>query len=279
MQADLRSVIALAILTFHEARKRKVLLLAFGLGLLFLALFAWGFGASISPLGAVTPVIQRAQCNTLTLAGLYVVNLLVVVTAVALPVDTLSGDIASGVVHTLLTKPLRRATIVLGKWVGFLFLLTLYLGFMAGGVLLVTWLTAGYTPPSAAAALLLMWLGGVAILTMTIAGGTRLPTLANGVVVLGLYGIAFIGGWMERIGATLGNPTARNLGIASSLLVPTEAMWQSAAALMQPILLSQIGMAPFSSSSPPSPLMIAWTVGCIVANLALAIWWFEQRDL
>jgi hypothetical protein len=37
------------------------------------------------------------------------------------------------------------------------------------------------------------------------------------VTVLGLYGLAFIGGWMEQLGTLLGNPTARYL-IAASLL-------------------------------------------------------------
>ncbi|OYT70557.1 MAG: ABC transporter permease [Chloracidobacterium sp. CP2_5A] len=279
MRDDLRGVAALTVLTFHEARQRKVLLLAFILGLLFLALFAWGFRAAVVESDGAPPAIQRLQLNLLTLAGLYAVNFLVAVTAVALPVDTLSGDIASGIVHTLLTKPLRRAAIVIGKWLGFLGLLTLYLGFMAGGVLLVARLAGGYAPPNALAALAAMWLGGAVILTMTIAGGARLSTLANGVVVFGLYGIAFIGGWMERIGAALGNATARNLGVASSLLVPTEAMWQYAAALLQPPLLRQVGFGPFSSASTPSPLMIGWAVGCVAVNLALAVWWFERRDL
>ncbi len=279
MKDDLRAVAALAILTFHEARRRKVLWLAFVLGLLFLALFAWGFRSAVVKSGDAPPVIQRAQLNLLTLAGLYVVNFLVAVTTVALPADTLAGDIASGAIHTLLTKPARRAAIVIGKWLGFLALLTLYLGFMAGGVLLTTWLAGGYAPPNAPAALAAMWLGGAVILTMTIAGGARLSALANGVAVFGLYGIAFIGGWMERIGAALDNATARNLGVASSLLMPTEALWQYAAALLQPPLLRQVGFGPFSSASTPSPLMIGWAIGCVAVNLALAIWWLERRDL
>nr|ABV27363.1 ABC-type transport system protein [Chloracidobacterium thermophilum] len=279
MKDDLRGIVTLALLTFHEARQRKVLLLAFLLGLLFLGLFAWGVRATARQANAMGPVTVRLQLNLLTLAGLYVINFLVAVTAVALPVDTLSGDIASGLIHTLLTKPLRRAAIVIGKWSGFLILLTLYFGFMAGGVLGVTWLTASYVPPGVFAAFPLMWLGAVVLLTMTIAGGTRLSTLANGVVIFGLYGIAFIGGWMERIGTVLGNTTARNLGIASSLLVPTEAMWQYAATLMQPALLRQVGLTPFSAVSTPSPLMVVWAVGCVAVNLGLAVWWFARRDL
>ena len=54
----------------------------------------------------------------LTLVGLYAANFLSVLIAVLLPVDTLSGEIASGVMQTVASKPIRRAEIVLGKWLG-----------------------------------------------------------------------------------------------------------------------------------------------------------------
>ena len=37
------------------------------------------------------------------------------------------------------------------------------------------------------------------ILSITIAGGTRLSTLANGVLAFTLYAIAFLGGWVELV--------------------------------------------------------------------------------
>ena len=58
-------------------------------------------------------------------------------TAVLLPVDTLSGEIASGVVQTLASKPVRRSTIVLGKWIAFSLVVVGYLAVVAGGVLLI----------------------------------------------------------------------------------------------------------------------------------------------
>jgi len=41
-----------------------------------------------------------------------------VITAVLLPVDTLSGEIASGVIQTLAAKPIRRGEIVLANGSG-----------------------------------------------------------------------------------------------------------------------------------------------------------------
>ena len=72
------------------------------------------------------------------------------------------------------------------------------------------------------------------LLTLALAGGTRLSTLANGVTVFGLYGLAFVGGWMEQIGTLASNATARYIGIGASLLVPSESLWQLASHHMQP---------------------------------------------
>ena len=82
--------------------------------------------------------------------------------------------------------------------------------------------------------LALLLLEGTVLLTLALAGGTRLSTLANGVTVFGLYGLAFVGGWMEQIGTIASNATARYIGIAASLLVPSESLWQLASHHMQP---------------------------------------------
>jgi len=68
----------------------------------------------------------RFSSRSVTLAGLYAVNFLVIALAVMLPVDTLSGEIASGVMQTLASKPVRRAEIVIGKWLVYWVLLAAY---------------------------------------------------------------------------------------------------------------------------------------------------------
>ena len=52
------------------------------------------------------------------LAGLDAVDFLVVMLGVLLAVDTLSGEIASGTIQTIVTRPLARWEVVVGKWLG-----------------------------------------------------------------------------------------------------------------------------------------------------------------
>jgi Cu-processing system permease protein len=136
-------------------------------------------------------------------------------------------------------------------------------------------------PPNPITGVALILLEGLVVLTLSILGGTRLSTLTNGVVVFMLYGLAFIAGWIEQIGAFLHSEAAVDIGIVVSLLMPSEAMWKRAAYLMQPPFLRELGLAatPFGTASAPSSAMVVYTMLYIAVALGLAIRWFSQRDL
>ncbi|HMW02319.1 MAG TPA: ABC transporter permease [Acidobacteriota bacterium] len=275
-------LLTIAHLTFHEARRRKILLAAMLLGLAFLTLFGLGFHfiyANASAAEATRPTRLRMILNFATMAGLYAVNFLMIMTAVLMPVDTMAGEIRSGVIQTLVTKPVRRFEIVLGKWLGFWVVLFGYWALMTGGLLVLTKIIANFTPPGIIYGLPLMLLEGTLLLTLSIAGGTRLSTLTNGVMVFGFYGLAFIGGWMEQLGTLFGSATARYVGISASLIMPSEALWQLAAYHMQPPLMREVNLTPFSPASVPSNAMVVWAIGYILGTLLTALWLFRKQDL
>jgi ABC-2 type transport system permease protein len=274
----MHTILTITGLTLHEARSRKILLAALIFGLIFLALFTTGL-YFIDRLENARLPQRRMMVASILMAGLYSVNFLTVMTAVLVPADTLSGEISSGIIQTVVSKPLRRWQVVLGKWIGFWIILLGYLVLMAGGVLLATRIIANYIPPNISVGLALMWLEGTLLLTLSIAGGTRLSTITNGVMVFGMYGVAFIGGWMEQIGTIADNAAARYLGIAASLLVPCESLWRLAAYHMQPKLIRDLQLTPFSSASVPNATMVLWAAIYIVLSLAFALWQFRKRSL
>lgn len=265
-------------LTLHEARSRKILLAAMIFGLLFLALFTTGL-FFIDRLENARLPQRRMMVATILMAGLYAVNFLTIMTAVLVPADTLSGEIRSGIIQTVVSKPLRRWEVVLGKWIAFWLILLGYLGLMAGGVLLAGRIIANYVPPNITVGLALMCLEGTLLLTLSIAGGTRLSTITNGVMVFGMYGVAFIGGWMEHVGTMADNAAARYLGIAASLLVPCESLWRLAAYYMQPKLMRDLQLTAFSSASVPNGAMVLWAAVYTALSLAFALWQFRKRNL
>jgi Cu-processing system permease protein len=277
------SAIIIARLTFREASRRWILWMALLLGVAFLAVYAIGFNEihkDVLRRAGQVALIERSEFyNFMVMAGLYVVNFLTVIMAVLTSVDTLSGEIASGTIHTLVSKPLKRREIVLGKWLGFAAMLLLYLLLMAGGVLGSGYLLAGYLPSNALLGLALMAFNVLLLLSVSLMGGAFLSTLANGALVFGLYGLAFIGGWIEQFGSLLQNQTAINIGILCSLVLPSEALWKRAAYEMQSPLVAAMGVSPFSSASVPSRLMVAYAILYAALALGLAIRLFNRRDL
>jgi len=229
--------------------------------------------------GAGNPVEMRIAATVLTVAGLYVVNFLVTAVAILLPIDSLSGEIGSGVIQTLASKPIDRAAIVVGKWLAYLGMTAAYLALLGGGVLLTMRLFADYTAPAVAAPLALMLLGAAVMLTITIAGGVRLSTITNGIVAFGFYGVAFIAGWIEQILSLFQNTTARYVGTVVSLVSPSDAMWRRAAYEMQPVTTALFQAGPFGVASVPSAAMIAWTLLFVVGVLAFGAWQFRRRPL
>ena len=100
-----------------------------------------------------------------------------------------------------------------------------------------------------------------------------------GMVAFALYGIAFVGGWIEQIGTITRAASAQYIGTAISLVSPADAMWRRAAHELQPPVLRDFQFSPFSSASLPSAAMIVWTVGYVLVVLLLAFNLFRRRAL
>jgi ABC-type transport system involved in multi-copper enzyme maturation permease subunit len=243
--------LVVARLTFKEAVRRKIMIGAFLLGLVFLLVYGAGLyfiNCEITRDGTIqNRLISTQMYNFLLLSGLYVVNFLFAAMTVLTSVDTIAGEIASGTIQTMTSKPVRRWEILLGKWLGYVTMLTIYLVLMAGGVAVLSAVLTGYWSPNLARGTALIWLNGLVLLNVSLLGGTQLSTLATGVVVFAGFGVAFIGGWVEQIGSFVDSTAAVNVGIFSSLLMPTEALWYAALYAL--------------------------------AALVLAVWRFERRDL
>jgi Cu-processing system permease protein len=295
------TALTIAGVTLREARRRRLLTAGIVLGVMFVFLYGLGlwFVVSNAPCGSrsrpcVTPlqILQfRTALNMLTLAGLYVANFLTLATAVLLPVDTISGEIASGVTQTLASKPIRRAEIVLGKWIAYGALVLAYACLTAGGVIAAAWAVSrfvsggpGFVPPGIARGLPLIPLEATVMLTVSIAGGTRFSTITNGMVAFGVFGLGLLGGWVEQIGELVvqsqaGLAIVRDIGTVVSLLIPADALWRLAAYHMMPAVARDLALTPFTSIYPPSSAMVVWAVGYTIVMLIVALRQFERRPL
>ncbi len=277
----MRNVITIAHLTLVEARRRRIVLAGALCALAFLAVFSVAavFAYRDLTADASMPFFGRqASLTMMMVVGFLAANLLSVMFAILLPIDTLSGEIDSGVMQTLATKPVDRAEIVLGKWLGHLLLAFAYLLVLSAGILLTMRIVAGFIPAGVPLALPLLMLEVTLSLTIAVGGGARFSTVTNAITGVGIYGLSFIGGLVEYIGAVGDLQSLRIVGVVVSLISPADSLWRLAAHYLQPEILRSSEMLSLGASV-PTPLMVWWAAGHTVLTLLYAIRAFRRRAL
>jgi Cu-processing system permease protein len=292
--------------TVLEARRRRLLLAGALLSVAFVALFVVGFyllyrtqqrdllAAQAQGAGPAEGPAAREELlaisTILVILGLYGVQFLAALLGLFLGVASVSPEIDSGALHAVLARPLSRLQYLMGRFLALAGLLTAYVVVMSAALLLTARVVAGYRPGDAAGVVGLMILQMLILLAVSLLGSTVLPTLANGVVMLVLFGLAWLGGIIGFVGTIPpGNELMANLGTAVSLLLPADAVWRGASYhILPPSFLvasslagggdQEIGL-PFGSTTPIAPAMLAWALAYPVACLALAVAAFRRRDL
>jgi Cu-processing system permease protein len=297
------SVLVVARWTVLEARRRRLLLAGVVLSVAFVALFATGYfllyqeqqrsalveaqSQGVGPPGLGAREELLAVSTLLVILGLYGVQFLAVLLALFLGVASVSPEIDSGALHAVLARPLSRLQYLAGRFLALAGLLTAYVVVMSGALLLTARIVAGYQPGDTFRVVGLMLLEVYILLAVSVLGSTVLPTLANGVVMLALFGLAWLGGIIGFIGSiSPGNEVLANLGTAASLLLPADAVWRGASFhVLPPSFLmarsfagEEVGV-PFASFTPIAPAMLAWALAYPAACLGLAVLAFRRRDL
>lgn len=267
--------------TFREATRRKIVWAALLAGGAFLTLFAAAMHFQAKDLARynVPPFIRYQVQSSILQVGFYAADVLAVLLAILTSVDTISGEIASGTIHAIATKPVSRWQILIGKWIGFAGMVAVYVALMFAGVGMVGRVVTGIVTPRIFLGGALVYLECLLALTMTVMCGTWFSTLTNGVIVIGLHGLAFIGGWIEQIAALTNSPHLVTVGIISSLLMPSEALWHRASFEMQSSFARTLQFTPFANASAPSVTMIGYAVAYVMIAFATAIHHFRERDL
>lgn len=269
---------------WQEAMSRRLLLIGLGISGLFVALYA--VAAVLVDRGLATqPPVEVATVQTiLTVLGLYSVQFLASFLAVLLGSATVAGELSSGRALSVLARPLPRWSWLLQRTGTFGAMAATYVVVMAGGVLLVADLVGGYAALSAVTGIGLLVLQVLVLLSTAAALSTRLSVTAAASIAAALYGLAWLAGIAELVGTITDNDAVVRVGVAVSLLMPTDALWQGASYhLASPLFLSSAGSVtdspPFISVVPPNALRMAWAVLHVLVTATLAVRWLQRRDL
>ena len=281
----------IARLTVQEASRRRLLLALVILTLLVVGFSAWGFNKITTVTrsdGTTLPAVQVALITSqLLIVVTFMYSGVLALSAAVVAGPLISSEVESGLLLSMLARPMRRSEVVIGKWLGLAVLVAIY---AAGSAFLeiaaVDWAT-GYVPPHPIDLVIYVGAEGLALLSLGLLLSTRMSGITGGVIALVAWLIAWIGGIVGDIGTALQNQAIQNVGTVSHLLLPTDGLWRGAVYAMEPdavLATLRAGGAiasanPFAAAEPPPIEFLAWVVVWFALMLVLSVWSFRTREL
>lgn len=283
--------LVIARLTVQESSRRRLLLALVILTLIVVGFSAWGFNKITTVTNSQGQTLPPDQVAVVTSQLLIVVVFMfsgvLALSAAVVAGPLISGEVESGLLLSMLARPVRRSEVVIGKWLGLAILVAIYAA-GAGSLELaaVDWAT-GYLPPHPVDLIVYVAAEGLVLLSLGMVLSTRLSGITAGVIALVGWLIAWIAGVVGDIGTGLNNPALQNVGVVSHLLLPSDGLWRGAIFAMEPATLiaamralGTFGRAnPFAAIDPPPLPFLLWVAVWFAGMLALSVWSFRTREI
>jgi ABC-type transport system involved in multi-copper enzyme maturation permease subunit len=282
----------IARLTLREAVRRKLILATFVLTVVLAVISGWAFhkliGLPCGPNGTACSITdQKIEAATLIIMLGFMFSFVVAVGAAFLGAPSIWAEMESGVLLSMLPRPIRRSEVLLGKWLGLAILVVAYTVIATGMEMVICAWALNYVAPHPITALMFIAAQALILLTLSIACSTRIPSMASGIVLIVLFGITWMAGIAGSVGAAVHARAMEDVGTVSSLLLPTDGLWRAAVYNLEPygvlVVQRQIGRPgsanPFFVAAGPAPAYLIWAVVWVVAVLAIGIWSFNRREL
>jgi Cu-processing system permease protein len=290
------NTLRIAKLTFREAVRRRALYGAIALTLAFLVLYGWGTGVAVRELNEAMPRglgriaseagvdVRLLAIGELFLAGLFAVSNIAGLLAIFMAAGTISQEIDQGTLHSIVSKPLGRWQVVVGKWLGGSAMLAVYIILTGLATAAIVYWRSGYFTALLPVGIALLIAKATLLYSVTMVGSALLPAITTGIVMFIVYVVASVAGMVEQIGVAAGIDAMVRIGVVGSIVIPSDALWKMAAAAVQPpnplpALGIPISVGPFGVVHPPSVWMGFYGVVYSLVALGLATAIFSRRDL
>ncbi len=146
--------------------------------------------------------------------------------AVMVAAQSVSAEVESGQALAVLARPIERAQVILGKWLGLGTLIVVYAAAATAVEFAVVHWATGYLPPHPVQAAAFVAAEGLVLLTLTLCLSVRLSGITAGVIALMLFFITWIAGVAGAVGTVLNNGPIEATGTVSRLLLPSDGLWR-----------------------------------------------------
>lgn len=278
--------------TLKEAVRKKTFIIMgiiTALYLVFWVILLYFFMREINQHNGGMSMYMDVVSYLLTIVGLNFSSMLVALLTIMLAAGAVSADLETGVIHAMLSRPLGRGEFILGKYLGFAVISCAYATALYAAIL---GLAAAFGLPTMKGlgfgALLAGYgyfiLEPLVLLCLTVFGSVSIRTVPNGILMIFMYILGYIGGMVEQVGNIINNQNVIGSGIFLSLVSPFHSLYNSAvgvllpnAGLMGDMASIMGGMAGGGSAS--SVWMYVYIAAYAAFFLGFAVKRFNKKDI
>lgn len=288
-------MLAIARATVREASRKRLVVALAVITVVGIALTGFGFwrltqvaAQVVNGAPRLSGTEEKAVISQLLILVMFAFSFVLALSTVFMAAPSIAGELESGVASAVLTRPIRRIQFLAGKWLGLAALTAAYVA-VAGGLEFVTVdLMTGYRPPRPLAFCLFLIAEALVTLTLATLFSTRMSPVTGGVVALGGFMLAWMGGIAVALGAALNNHGIATVGNITRLILPTDGLWRGAIYSLEPAAVitavaggsrSNLAANPFFAASGPPAAYLLWTLIWGVAMFAAAAWSFRRREV
>ena len=283
-------MITIARLTVRELVRRRVVWVLAALTILSVSLVALGLDRLVTlARGDGTNELEiRIGVSQILIMIAFMFSFVLAMTAAFVGAPAIGAELESGVALAILARPLHRAEVLLGRWLGSAIVVVAYT--IASGLLaiVVAVQVSGYGPPEPFLAIAFLAGQALVLLTLTLALGSVLPSIAAGAIAVVGFGLGWMAGVLAGVAAAFGVELLGQAAEISRWIFPSDGLWRGVVYGLEPPLVVLLATGnlprfaaanPFYATAPPPLPFVIWSVVWVALVLGASSWWFERRDL
>jgi Cu-processing system permease protein len=285
-----RAIPIVAAYALRESVRRKVFVVVLALTIAFLGLYwlgvvrafeeARGFGGPTDSGVEIDVVVGSTLFGLSMFATLFLGTVL----AVFLTLGAVRGDAERGLLQPLVVRPVGRATLLLGRFVGASSVCAAYVLAVYAAALLITRAAGdGYLPDRIVTPGLGLAAAVTIIAAMSLLGSVFLASTANGIAVFMIFGAGLTGGLLSQIGEALNSDDLEQIADAAAWVLPFEALYQGGLQQLTAetggLTETAINLGPFGGAEALTASGIGWAVLYAGGLVVFGLRGFSRRDL
>jgi len=286
-------VLNIAKLTFMEVSRKKIFYIIILLSIVFLLLYGVTLERTaedmnrMRDMGGQQMIMQQVIGSQLLGLGLYFASMLLALLSLMASVGSIASEVETGILHAIISKPIKRSVIVWGKFLGYGLMLSSYALVLFSGVMAINYaynanVLHSLTKTFLIYGAMLFALQPLVLLGVALVFSTLTRTLTAGIISFTLYGLGMVGGFLEQIGGMISKSSLITVGIITSLVMPSDALFRKVISFIngnQQNPFSTLAAGPFGVAVPPSNAMLVYTGVYILGCILISVYIFKKRDL